>query len=117
MRALLLAALGALMLPAAARAQNLGDQLVYVAADDAEMNAAIAKGRETLPDFFAHLANPAPGETGFVIKYNLIPEPGRVEYIWAEVVSHSPGVSIARLANEPDDPRFKLGEKVSGERR
>ena len=110
---LTLAALGASMLPAAARAQRRGDTIVNVSSRDEAMNAAIAKGRQTLPDFFAHFEKPAPGESGFLIKYDLLPEPGKAEFIWAEVIAHSPGVTTARLVNTPGDPRFKLGEKVS----
>lgn len=105
-------ALGAVAAPAAAQTQS-GDNLVYVAADDADMNAAIAQGRKTLPDFFAHFAHPAGEESGFLIKYDLLPEPDRAEFIWAEVISHAPGVTIARLANTPEDARWTIGEKVS----
>jgi uncharacterized protein YegJ (DUF2314 family) len=110
---LTLAALAAMLAPATAQAQQLGDTIVNVASTDAAMNAAIAKGRQTLPDFFAHFAKPARGESGFLIKYDVIPEAGKAEFIWAEVISHAGGVSIARLVNTPRDPRFKLGEKVS----
>ena len=113
-----LAALALLIAPAAqaqikngAKAQA-DDGVTYVKADDPEMRAAIAKGRRTLPEFFARLANPAPGDHGFVIKYDLLPGP-KAEYIWADVISHSPGVTIAQLANTPLDSRFSLGEKVS----
>ncbi|MCW3847218.1 DUF2314 domain-containing protein [Sphingomonas sp. LB-2] len=117
--ALTLAALAALLAPATAQAQKNGkapngeERVIYVAESDPAMNAAIAEGRRTLPDFFRHLANPAPGEHGFLIKFDLLPEPGGAEFIWAEVISHSSGVTIARLANIPVDPRFKLGEKVN----
>ena len=95
--------------PAAAQAQSV----IGIRSDDATMNAAIAKGRETLPDFWAHFAKPGPGESGFTIKYNLTADGGDPEFIWAEVISRAPGVTIARLANTPRDSRWKLGEKVS----
>jgi uncharacterized protein YegJ (DUF2314 family) len=107
-----LAALGAIMAPAAARAQQ-DENVVTVAVDDPEMNAAMAEARRKLPDFFAHFANPGAGENNFSVKYDLLPEPGQAEFIWAEVISHSPGVTIARLANNPVDGRFTLGEKVT----
>lgn len=110
---LTLAALGAMMAPAAAQAQQGGDTIVNVASGDAAMNAAIAKGRQTLPDFFAHVAKPGRGESGFLIKYDVIPEAGKAEFVWAEVISHSPGISVARLVNSPRDVRFRLGDKVS----
>ena len=116
---LALAGLATLAAPATALAQKNGkvpngeERVVYVRDDDPAMKAAIAEGRRTLPDFFRHLASPAPGEHGFLIKFDLLPESDDAEYIWAEVISHSPGVTIARLANVPLDPRFRLGEKVN----
>lgn len=110
---LTLAALAAATLaPVAAQAQ--GDSVIGIRSDDAAMNAAIAKGRQTLPDFWTHFAAPGPGESGFVIKYDLMAQSGEApEYIWAEVISHAPGTTIARLANTPRASRWKLGEKVS----
>lgn len=109
---ILLLALAALMAPVAAHAQE-ADKLVYVAADDSAMNAAIAQGKKTVPDFFKHFARPASTENGFVIKYDLLPEPDKVEFIWAEVLSHADGVTVARLANVPDDSRWSMGDKVT----
>ena len=118
---LLLPVLAALIViaPATARAQkqtkkqDAPEGVTYVRADDPVMLKAKADARRTLPDFLAHLANPAPGEHGFTIKYDLVPEPGRTENIWVDVLSASPGAIIGRLANVPVDTRFKLGEKVT----
>ena len=101
------------MVPVAAQAQQRSANVVDVSSNDATMNAAIANARRQLPDFFAHLAAPRPGERGFSIKFDLVPEPANAEYIWAEVISRSGGVTVARLANNPVDPRFKIGEKVT----
>jgi len=109
---LTLAAL-ALIAPMAAQAQELDDKITYVRADDPVMKAAVAEARRRLPEFLAHLANPAPGERGFTIKYDLLPEPDKGENIWVDVISSSPGFILGRLANVPLDPRFKLGEKVT----
>jgi uncharacterized protein YegJ (DUF2314 family) len=48
-----------------------------------------------------------------MIKYDLLPEPGKTENIWVDVISWSPGAIIGRLANVPLDSRFKFGEKVN----
>jgi uncharacterized protein YegJ (DUF2314 family) len=109
---LALAASAAMLAPAAAQAQ-VQDRVVNVPTADAGMNAAVARGRSTLADFFMHVGSPAPGETGFLIKYDLLPEPNQAEFIWAEVISHTPGVTIAKLANEPRDTRFKMGQRVT----
>ena len=114
MRAVLISALallGALAAPAA-QAQG-GDPVVNYSSEDAAMNAAKAKGRQTLPDFFLHFANPRPGEQQFMIKFDLLPEPEKFEFIWAEVLSRAPGVTQVRLLNAPADPRWKLGQQVS----
>jgi uncharacterized protein YegJ (DUF2314 family) len=73
--------------------------------------AATARARAELPGFFARVAAPGPGETYFLIKYDLVPEEAR-EYIWAQVVSHADGVTMARLVNNPRDPRFRRGQEV-----
>lgn len=108
---LILLPFAAIALAPAAHAQS-ADRTLNFAAADGEMNAAKAKGRATLPVFFAHVGAPGPGETGFMIKYDLIPEAG-VEYIWAEVISHKGDVTVARLSNVPGDKRFKLGQQVT----
>ncbi|MES2444408.1 MAG: DUF2314 domain-containing protein [Pseudomonadota bacterium] len=113
MRTLLMlgAAAFGLALAPAAHAQSK-ERILNFAAADGEMNAAKAKGRATLPVFFGHVRAPGPDESGFMIKYDLIPEAG-VEYIWAEVISHKGDVTVARLSNVPDDKRFKIGQQVT----
>lgn len=101
----------AMTAPVAAQAQR-SDNVIDVSSNDAAMNAAIGKARQQLPDFFAHLAKPQIGEHSFSVKFDLLPEPGKAEYIWAEVISRSGGVTTARLANNPVDARFKLGDTV-----
>jgi uncharacterized protein YegJ (DUF2314 family) len=98
--------------PLAAHAQ-ITDRVVDVSAADAEMNAAKAKGRATLPEFLSRFASPAADESDFAIKYDLIPEPGRVEFIWAKVISRSPGTIVAQLINEPQDGRWKIDQQVT----
>ena len=44
------------------------DKVISVAPDDAEMNAAIAKARETLPEFWQVFDKPEHGEKGFALK-------------------------------------------------
>lgn len=126
--AILAIALGAALLPMAAQAQSKAADkqtrkpgaeapaeagVIYIPTGDPAMKAATAEARRTLPGFFEHFAKPGRGETDFTIKYDLLPEPDSAEYIWADVISHTPGVTIARIANVPVDPRFKQGEKVT----
>lgn len=113
MRALLLLASAALCLTAnAAIAQEQGgDPLVFIEGSDAAMKAAVAKARAELPAFFQRFANPGENERSFSIKYNLTPG-GEPEFIWAAIESRADGVTVARLANNPHDPRFVLGQRV-----
>ena len=76
------------------------------------MRAAIAKARAGLPVFFGHATAPSPGEGGFLIKFDVIPE-AAAEFVWAEIVSHRGDTSIARIANAPRDARFARGQQVT----
>jgi len=99
-----------LLVAAPAAAQ---DHIVGVAANDPEMNSAIVRARGGLPVFFGHATAPGPGESQFLIKFDLLPEPAKTEFIWAEVIGHTPGVTVARLVNTPGDARFRAGQQVT----
>jgi uncharacterized protein YegJ (DUF2314 family) len=74
---------------------------VGVRAADAEMNAAIAHARETLPTFWASCEAPKPTEVGHALKvrFNVGAE---VEHIWvSDVKKLSDGNYSGRFANEP----------------
>ncbi|MGA7995389.1 MAG: DUF2314 domain-containing protein, partial [Bradyrhizobium sp.] len=75
--------------------------IVMVRAADAEMNAAIAHARDTLPTFWASRDAPKPTETGHALKVRF--EVGaKVEHIWvSDVKNLSDGNYSGRLANEP----------------
>ncbi|AQR75193.1 DUF2314 domain-containing protein [Sphingomonas sp. LM7] len=88
------------------------DATVAVPAGDPEMAAATIKARAGLPVFFGHATSPGPDEGGFMIKYDLLPGPAS-EFIWAEIVSHKGGTSVARLLNVPGAPGFVRGQEVS----
>jgi uncharacterized protein YegJ (DUF2314 family) len=103
-----LIALAALAAPLAAQAQ---DRVVGVAASDSQMNAAIAQAKRELPVFFGHVGAPGPGETRFLVKFDVIPEAG-VEFVWAEIISHANAQSVVKLANDSNDGRFKLGQQL-----
>lgn len=103
------AALLLLVAPLPAPAQ---DATIGVPDTDPEMHAAIAKARAGLPVFFGHATAPTPGEGGFLIKFDVIPE-APAEFVWAELVAHRGDVSIVRLANAPRDPRFAKGQQVT----
>jgi len=80
---------------------------------DAAMEAAKAKGRSTLPEFFQHLQSPASNERDFSVKFNLTPD-GDAEFIWANDLRFgSDGELTGVLANEPLDERFEMGQRVT----
>jgi uncharacterized protein YegJ (DUF2314 family) len=107
-------ALALLAAPVAAQAQDGDpghDKIFDIARGNAEIAAAITRARAELPGFFTRTAAPGPGESYFLIKYDLIPEEGR-EFIWAEVVRREAGATVAKLVNNPRDPRFRRSQEV-----
>ncbi|RYY25000.1 MAG: DUF2314 domain-containing protein [Sphingomonadales bacterium] len=76
------------------------------------MHAAIVAAKRSLPVFFGHATSPGPGESNFIVKYDVVPE-DKTEFVWAEVISHRGDVTIARILNTPADRRFKLGDQVT----
>jgi uncharacterized protein YegJ (DUF2314 family) len=87
--------------------------IVGVRSADAEMNAAIARARDTLPTFLASCDAPKPTETGHALKVRF--EVGADgEHIWVtDVKKLSDGNYSGRLANEPNDlPGKNIGDQV-----
>jgi uncharacterized protein YegJ (DUF2314 family) len=87
--------------------------IVGVRAADAEMNAAIAHARDTLPTFWASFDAPKPTETGHALKVRFTGD-GYVEHIWMTDVEKLPdGNYSGRFANEPSDLLGKdIGDQV-----
>jgi uncharacterized protein YegJ (DUF2314 family) len=83
--------------------------ILGVRAADAEMNAAIAHARETLPTFWASFDAPKPTETGHVLKVRF-DVGAEVEHIWVSDVKKLSDVNYSgRFANEPSN---LLGKKI-----
>ena len=74
--------------------------MVEVKNDDAAMNAALAKGNATLPQFAAALKNPKAGQSDFAL-YARFTENGQNEYLWLEPVKLSGADFQGRVNNEP----------------
>lgn len=88
-----------------------GEKLIGVAPDDAEMNAAIAQARATLPQFWAKFEAKPAGYSQFMLKPGLPTVDGRgPEHIWVDVIERRDGKVVGRLANEP----FHLGDLKFG---
>ena len=77
--------------------------IIDVPRTDAEMNAAIAHARDTLPTFWASYDAPKPTEYGHCLKVRFAGD-GYVEHIWMADVEKLPdGNYSGRFSNEPDN--------------
>jgi uncharacterized protein YegJ (DUF2314 family) len=87
--------------------------IVGVRAANAEMNAAMARARDTLPTFWASCDAPKPTELGHALKVRF-DVGAEVEHIWVtDVKKLSDDNYSGRLANEPSDlPGKNIGDQV-----
>lgn len=95
-----------------ARAQE--DRTVNVRSTDAEMNAAIAKARASLPTFWTSYEGHKPSENGHSLKVRFANPDNDGEHIWmAEVQKRADNSYSGRLANTPEHLAGKrLGDVV-----
>ena len=86
--------------------------VIDLSSGNAEMNAAIAKGRATLPAFWASYDTPKPSETGHSLKVRFPNPRNNGEHIWmADVKKTADDGYSGRFANAPRDlPGKKAGE-------
>ena len=78
---------------------------------DADMNAAMAEARRTLPEFFAALDMPG-GVSGLALKVELS-DPNGTEYVWLNRITRDEEKLFGTVNNEPNTIRsVKHGEKV-----
>ncbi|MBN2257206.1 MAG: DUF2314 domain-containing protein [Anaerolineaceae bacterium] len=86
------------------RAKRTSDlrNLQFVSSNDAAMNAAIQRAKETLPLFIAELSHPKPTQTNFSVKAMLPYGLGNsTEHIWLDGVTYDGTIFMGKLANEP----------------
>jgi len=86
--------------------------VIDLSSGNAEMNAAIARGRATLSTFWASYDAPKPSETGHSLKVKFANSKNNGEHIWmADVKKTAVGRYSGRFANQPRDlPGKKTGE-------
>jgi uncharacterized protein YegJ (DUF2314 family) len=86
--------------------------VITVEEDDPEMNAAIAKARSTLPEFWKHFDSPGPGEGNFVLKVEI--NDGKVgEHFWVSSLERKDGKLLGTIDNEPSLVKnVKNGERI-----
>jgi uncharacterized protein YegJ (DUF2314 family) len=91
-------------------AQN-PDRVIGVPDRDAEMNAAIASARTSLPKFWEALAHPAPGEEVFSLKV-AISDRGKTEHFWLVDVEQRNGRIFGTINNTPETvTNVRLGQR------
>ncbi len=84
--------------------------VINLRSGDAEMNAAIAQARATLPTFWAACEAPKPSETGHSLKVRFPNSGNDGEHIWmADVKKIADGRYSGRFANAP---RYLPGKRA-----
>ena len=86
--------------------------VIDLSSGNAEMNAAIARGRATLPTFWASYEAPKASETGHSLKVRFANPKNNGEHIWMADVKRTADAGYSgRFANAPRDlPGRKAGE-------
>jgi uncharacterized protein YegJ (DUF2314 family) len=80
---------------------------------DPAMEAAKAKARTTIGQFWEKLERPGPGEEGFALKVALPYNPRDSEHIWTKDVERRDGKITAVINNRPRDVKtVRLGQRI-----
>jgi len=88
------------------------DATINVADGDPKMLAAIAKARETLPQFWAEFDHPQPGENNFCLKV-MVRDGKEVEHFWVEKLERKDWKTFGSIANDPDlVHNVKMGDRI-----
>jgi uncharacterized protein YegJ (DUF2314 family) len=90
----------ALALPVAGCKKAGRDMTITVSSDDPEMMAAIAKARETLPEFWKAFQHPDSRESGFALKVKITDAHG-TEHFWATGIKRKGGIISGQIENVP----------------
>lgn len=77
--------------------KSSNDKVIPIAGDDQEMNAAIAKARASIGEFWRQHANPDPGVTGLALKVR-ISDGLHVEHFWLIEIARS-GATLSGIVN------------------
>lgn len=89
------------------------DRAVAVATDDAAMNEAMDKARQTLPDFLAKADNPPAGTSNYALKVKIEDENG-VEHFWVTPFLKTENGFTGVINNEPATVRsVRLGQSYA----
>lgn len=89
-----------------------GDKTVSVSSEDAEMNAAMQKARDTLPMFWTKHASPESDEESFSVKLG-ISDGKNVEHFWCGDIKGDAAKASCAIGNEPQSVfTVKIGQRV-----
>jgi uncharacterized protein YegJ (DUF2314 family) len=86
--------------------------VIDVAADDAEMNAAISQARDSLAHFWSTFEAPNRGESDFALKVR-IEDREAVEHFWVTDLRREGGRTYGLIGNEPNSvTTVRFGEEI-----
>ena len=90
-----------------------GANYVHVKDDDAAMEAAVNKARETVDQFITAFREQKPGTKNFFVKKPYPTPSGSSEHMWIEVRAEGNGAFNGTIANDAEETQqVKLGQKV-----
>jgi len=88
------------------------DKVVNVEENDPEMLVAIAKARESLPQFWQVFEDRGRGESDFALKVKITDKNG-TEHFWATEIERKDGRTMATINNDPNIvASVKLGDRI-----
>lgn len=88
------------------------DKVVNVDENDPEILAAIAKARESLPQFWQVFEDRGRGESNFALKVKITDKNG-TEHFWATEIERKDGRTMATINNDPNIvSSVKLGDRI-----
>ena len=88
------------------------DKVVGIGDDDPEMAAAIAKARQTLPQFWQVFDKREHGESDFVLVVR-ITDKGRIEHFFTTGFERRDGKTMVAISNKPNIvASVKLGDRL-----
>jgi uncharacterized protein YegJ (DUF2314 family) len=95
------------------RHHSTDDNVTYVSKDDPEMNAAIAKARNSLADFWQIYDKHPNGESDFCLKVK-ITDKEQNEYFWVVNLERKDGKTFGTINNDPDIVHnVKIGDRIA----
>ena len=88
------------------------DPITSVDENDPEMNAAIAKARADLPNFWRKFEQPGPDDSDFALKVKITDSHG-VEHFWLTDLERKDGKITGTVNNDPQTVQnVKLGDRI-----